>query len=409
MSRHLVRAAGLAIALGLAAAGVTPGNAATPAATTSPSTIASWEQWQKVPGIFDIGGPRSDGRLVVAANGQLSLMAADGTLQPFARGSGGYQIDFSGTPEAYMTVSPGKRDDADGCDFKPDDVFVLDTGKPPGVIKVDASGTKSRLADIPAEGVNAITFDTTGTFGNRLIVTGPRQGKTGVYTVGCGGQVKAVNDSAPTLEGGIAVAPKGFGLFGGNLVAPDELTGKLYAIDAGGMVRTIATSTLPVGGDIGAESLGFIPDGFHARGGFVYVADRLTTGNPHPGNDALLRLNASELERFNLADGDLLVATEGGNFLELVHCADGCTIRQIAGGVPTAHGEGHVVAVVNSSGRGTAGNGAHAPSGGSGSSSPNLAIIAVAVGVVLLLIAGVVILVIRSRREKNYLGPGAGV
>lgn len=386
---------------------MTPGTAAPPLTVVSPSALVTWDQLQKVPGIFDIGGPRSDGKLVVAANGQLSLISADGVLQPFARGSGGYQIDFSGQPEAYMAVSSGQRDDADGCNFNRDDVFVLDTGKPPGVIRVDAAGTKSRLADIPADGVNGITSDSTGAFSNRLIVTGPRQGKTGVYAVGCKGQVKVVSDSAPTLEGGIAVAPKGFGTFGGNLIGPDELSGKIYAIDPGGMVRTVATSALPVGGDIGSESVGFIPDGFHARGGFVYVADRLTPGNPHPGNDALLRLNASDLERFNVADGDMLVATEGGDFMELVHCGDGCAIKQVAGGAPTAHGEGHVVAVANAGRSDTAGNGAQAPSGG-GSSSPNLAIILIAVVVALLLVAGAVVLVIRSRREKNYLGPGAG-
>ena len=258
------------------------------------------------------------------------MLGSGGSSQPYARGLGGYQVDYAGEPEAYVAVAAGQRDDTLGCTFNRDSTFVLDVSKTAGVIRVDAAGVKTRFADIPADGVNGITFDTTGKFGNRLIVTGPKQGKTAIYTIDCTGKVHAVTETAPTPEGGIVVAPAGFTGYGGALIAPDELSGKIYAIDQDGGVRLVATSTLATGGDIGVESGGFIPAGFSANSGYVYVADRSTPGNPHPGTDTLLRLSAADLKPTGVNDGDLLIATEGGDLLEAVHCAATCTIRQVA-------------------------------------------------------------------------------
>ena len=42
------------------------------------------------------------------------------------------------------------------------------------------------------------------------------------------------------------------------------------------------------------------------------LADRLTPGNKHPGDDSILRLSAAALARAGIRAGDLLVATEGG-------------------------------------------------------------------------------------------------
>jgi hypothetical protein len=130
------------------------------------------------------------------------------------------------------------------------------------------------------------------------------------------------------------------------LIAPDEKTGRIYAFDPAGKSRVIATSTLPVGGDIGVESADFVPPGFIARGGWVFVADRGTPGNPHPGTDSLLRLSARDLAAAGVLDGDLLLATEGGNAVEAVRCRSArCTVTRVADGPPTSHGEGHLVFV----------------------------------------------------------------
>src|SRR5438034_8936102 len=42
-------------------------------ATTAPLT---WQSWQRVPAVFDLAGPRNDGRLVAAAGGRLLRASA---------------------------------------------------------------------------------------------------------------------------------------------------------------------------------------------------------------------------------------------------------------------------------------------------------------------------------------------
>src|SRR5262249_59551847 len=82
-----------------------------------------------------------------------------------------------------------------------------------------------------------------------------------------------VAEQAPRLAGGIAVAPRSFGRFAGQLIAPDEVGGGLVAIDAGGRATTVVDSGLATGGDIGVESVGFVPTRFGARGA-AFLADR---------------------------------------------------------------------------------------------------------------------------------------
>src|SRR5258706_16004701 len=101
---------------------------------------------------------------------------------------------------------------------------------------------------------------------------------------------------APIVEGGIAVAPPTFGRFAGRLVAPDELSGRILAFDERGRVDVVAASGLPAGGDIGVESVGFVPAGFN-RSGAAYLADRGVPGNLHPGTDSVLRSGGAALLR----------------------------------------------------------------------------------------------------------------
>ena len=369
--------------------------AATPAPGGNLAAWQQWQQWQRLPGIYDIDGPCSDGKFTVGANGQLFLLSADGAMEPFARGPAGYQVPQG--PEAYLAVTQGRRDDADNCSFARDDTYILDLGKT-GIRRIDAAGTVSRLADIPGvDALGGITFDTTGRFSQRLVVTGTKQGKAMVFTVDCNGKVRSVTDSAPVVEGGIAVAPEGFGAFAGQLVAPDELSGKIYAIDAGGTASVIATSKLPVGGDIGAESAGFVPRGFAAGGGFIYTTDRGTPDNPHPGTDSLLRLTGDDLKPFGVQGGDLLVATEGGDLVEAVHCAATCDIRTVAAGPPTAHGEGHLVAVATNPNAVAATPGAGAANAQAGIAPLTPVLLGAGVLALLAVLGGAVILVRRRR------------
>lgn len=303
---------------------------------------ATWERWQtSIPGIFDIDGPRSDGSLIVAGSAKLYLVDPAGNATPFARGPGGYREDAGA--EAYLAMSPGGHVSAAGCDFAPDETFLLRLHVPIGITRVDApgenTGSFTNLTGVTA--LNGIAFDTTGAFDHRLLVSGAAGGKTVIFAIDCNGAVQVITRSAPALEGGLAVAPSTFGAFGGALIAPDELSGKIYAIAAGGTVSLVAKPSLPVGADIGVESVGFAPAGFMSRKGAAYYADRKTPGNPHPGTDSLLRLSSDQLAAAGVQDGDLLVATEGGATTIAVRCAASCSVIPVTGHT-TAHGEGHI-------------------------------------------------------------------
>src|SRR5207253_6021875 len=196
--------------------------------------------------------------------------------------------------EAYIAVSPvpALAVPGAGCAFPPGEVYQLGLGAPPGVVRVDALGHAHPFATLADAGsLNGVTFDTTGRFGHRLLVSGSRGGKTTLVALDCAGRSQLVTDSALQMEGGLVVAPTGFGSFAGDLIGPDELSGDLIAIRPDGSSAVIARSGLPTGGDIGVESLGFVPAGF-AAGGHAYMADRATSNNPHPGTDSLRRLDA---------------------------------------------------------------------------------------------------------------------
>jgi len=306
----------------------------------------AWTQWQSVAGVFDLGGPRSDGALIVAGSAALYTATAAGDLQPFAGGPGGYR-DAAGA-EAYLAVSPGQRVAASGCAFAVDDIYILRLRKPVGLTRVDSTGESSAsFGNLDMPGLNGIAFDSAGAFDHRLLVTGIVSGKTELLAVDCRGAAQVVTKTAPVVEGGMAVAPETFGQFAGSLIAPDELSGVIWAIAPGGTPTQVVKSGLPKGGDIGVEGVAFVPSGFTARGGYVYYADRKTAGNPHPGTDSVLRLSSADLVEAGVKDGDLLAATEGGASMIAVRCDATCHVIPVVTTPTTAHGEGHIVFTMN--------------------------------------------------------------
>lgn len=299
---------------------------------------AAWEPWTAVSGVFDLGGPRrSDGSIVVGGAAALYLMTPDGAVSPFAPR---YHDDVGGEP--YIAVSPGLA--GQSCGFLKDETYVLRLHAPLGVTRISGFGDEvTQFAQV--QGVTTlggIAFDTTGGFGHRLLVTGSSAGKTQVSAIDCRGGVQVITKSAPVVEGGMAVAPSGFGTFGGDLIAPDELSGVVWAIDPAGTAHPMINPGLPKGGDIGVESVGFVPPGFLRTGGAVYYADRATPGNPHPGTDHVLRLASVVLIDAGVRDGDLLAATEGGASLVAVRCDTDCHVIPVLTAPTTAHGEGHL-------------------------------------------------------------------
>ena len=67
----------------LAAAVLAMGAAGGVAATPVPSR-AAWTQWLHLPGVFDLGGPRTDGLLVAATHSHLALISTSGAVSAFA-------------------------------------------------------------------------------------------------------------------------------------------------------------------------------------------------------------------------------------------------------------------------------------------------------------------------------------
>lgn len=300
-----------------------------------PATLA-WEPSAPVSGVFDLGGPRSDGTLVVAGSGALWTLNQGGTLTHFAGGE-------DAGAEPYIAVSPGLHVASAGCDFPKDETYVLRLHAPTGITRVSADGRQtSSFADLSVPGLDGIAFDTVGTFDHRLLATANINGKTELGAIDCNGAVQVITKSAPVVEGGIAVAPTAFGVFGGTLIAPDESSGVIWSIGADGGAHKVVDSGLATGGDIGVESVAFVPVGF-SRAGNVYYSDRKTPRNPHPGTDEVLRLSSADLVGAGVKEGDLLAATEGGASMIAVRCGTSCSIITVIGTPTTAHGEGHLV------------------------------------------------------------------
>ena len=306
------------------------------------SVPAHWVSALTVPGVVDLSSPRRDGSLTVAAGaGLLFLFRPDGALDVFARGPGGYATNSGGEPYLVL-VRRRQRVPGAGCAFHGDEVYALDVTSP-GVDVVDPNGQARRFATLPSGTFpDGITIDQVGRFGRRLLVTAAVGGAVNVYAIDCRGRVSTIAEGAPRVEGGMAVAPRSFGRYAGQLIAPDELGGIIVAIDPRGRASTVAMSGLAAGGDIGVESLGFVPAHFDRRGA-AFLADRGNQPGSHPGTDSILMLTGASLFDAGVRPGDLLAATEGGADTIAIGCHHTCTVRHIADGPAVAHAEGHIV------------------------------------------------------------------
>jgi hypothetical protein len=313
--------------------------AATSAATTAATAIRPlvWRRFVHVRGVLDLTSPLPGTATIrVAAHGRLETLSGR-RLGPF---SPGYSAPAG--LEAYIAESSGQRVAAAGCRFPHDALYALRLTHGDGVTVVDGNGRVQRFAALPSAGLeDGIAFDLIGRFGHRLLVTNyaKRAGSTTVSAIDCRGHVTVVTRHAPRVEGGMAVAPSSFGRYGGDLIAPDELTGNIYAISPSGHTSLIGNSGLTHGQDIGTESEGFVP----ARYADALVSDRGTPHNRHPGDNEILALPRRSLQSAGVAAGDLLVVNEGGAGTIAVRCRSACRIRAVATGPVAAHIEGHVV------------------------------------------------------------------
>ena len=300
-----------------------------------PAAVARWTPDIQVTSPIDVVGPRRDGAMVVAANGRLWLLSRSGAMRPYAP-------TYHSNPglEAYIALAQAGRH---GCSFGADTAYAISFDSPRGVVAVDARGGVTPFATIKAPGlIDGIAFDDVGRFGYRLLVATTHGKRTTVDAVDCHGAVRLLTASAHRVEGGIAVAPASFGRFAGDLIASDELLGGVWAVAPGGRNLLVARSGLPHGGDTGVESEAFLPAGRF----YALLADRLTPGNPHPGDNVLLRVSSAALFAAGAHPGDLLDATEGGARTVAISCgASACRVREVVDGPAIAHAEGHIAIV----------------------------------------------------------------
>jgi hypothetical protein len=304
-----------------------------------PRLRVDWTADARVSRPLDVAGPLRDGSFVVAAAGRLLRLVPSSLgflISPYAP-----RYQSPGGEEPYIALpARGHR----GCSFGSNTVYALRLVSGHGVVAISPSGQTQMFATLRARGlIDGIAFDETGRFGYRLLVTVEHGATSTVVAIGCHGRVTTITGHAPKVEGGITVAPRTFGRFAGDLIAPDENSGRIYAIAPDGKSALVVRSGLPHGGDTGVESEAFLP----AHGRFEAVlADRRTPGNRHPGDDVLLGVGSGALLGAGARPGDLLVATEGGAKTDAVRCtAAGCTVRHVADGPAAAHPEGHIAIV----------------------------------------------------------------
>jgi hypothetical protein len=296
-----------------------------------------WQPWVRDHGVVDLSSPLAGSAMIrVAANGRLQTLSRR-RLHPFSPG-------YAAPPglENYIALSSGQPVAGAGCRFPRDALYALRLTDGRGITVIDQSGRVRRFAALPGPGLeDGITFDLIGRFGHRLLVTtyDKKRAGTTVSAIDCRGHVTVLTHSAPRVEGGMAVAPASFGRYTGDLIAPDELTGNIYAISPTGHARLVGNSGLAHGQDIGTESEGFVP----AHYGDALVSDRGTPHNRHPGDNEILALSQRSLGAAGVAAGDLLVVNEGGAGTIAVTCRSACRIRHVATGPAAAHIEGHVV------------------------------------------------------------------
>jgi hypothetical protein len=307
-----------------------------------PEAGVRWRELNVFPGIVDVVGPRADGRLVVASSAGLFLLRRGGPVTPFARGPDGY-VPAAGEP--YIALARNRHLSTAGCSFRRDDLYALIPIAASGVVRIDRLGRARRFADLPAGAFpSGIGFDTVGRFGFRLLVTALFGQSLTVYAFDCRGRSTAVLERGPRVEGGIAVAPRTFGRFAGQLIVPDEVGGRLIAVDNHGRSQVLTDFRFPAGGDTGPESVGFVPPGFDRRGA-AYLADLLAPGAPTEGTNSLLTIRGRELVRIGVKAGDLLMATEAGAITFRIRCRQRCTVRRIGRSEVATHGEGHLTVV----------------------------------------------------------------
>ena len=307
----------------------------------------SWTGVRNLAGVVDLQGPSATGSIYLEADGRLEVMSAAGAIRPFAPG---YRVPAG--PGSYLALSSGQAVAGSNCRWPVGDLYALRPSNGGGITAITPRGLGSTFVVLHPKGLErGIAFDLTGRFGHRLLVTATAStgrarrtrratGETTIYAISCNGSVQVLTQTAPRVDGGVVVAPRNFGRFGGDLLAPDEYSGALYAIAPDGAASPVTRSGPAQGARIGTESLGIVPSSY----GRALVADRVTPTNGPPGEDQILSVPRAALSAAGAQPGDLLTVSEAGAQTTVISCtATGCKQRFIGRGPTAAHVEGHLV------------------------------------------------------------------
>jgi hypothetical protein len=308
-----------------------------------------WQKFLKAEGggrINDIVGPDSKNRLTISAGIHLWRVGRNHKQVQFVKPHDGGRLGYlPDRPkfEHYIAQVPPVH-----CgSFATDDIWGI-SGPRPRLVRITRKGVFKRGVSLPANlEPTGIVFDTVGDFGFRLLVTesDPATGATSVWAIGCPGlsPIQVVAPQPFHLEGGLAIAPPGFGAFGGWLLGTDEGFSSINGASASGAMQEVFRPPgVPIGGDVGLESLAAVPPGLDATSA-AYISDRRTPGNEQPGNGLMLTVGWPALESQGVQAGDVLATTEGGALTYDIRCNPGCSSFPVAYGQPDAHVEGHLV------------------------------------------------------------------
>ena len=133
-------------------------------------TEVRWRPLHTIPGILDVVGPRTDGRLIVASQAGLFLLRRGSPPTPFARGPEGY---VPGTGETYIALARKRRLSAAGCSFRRNDVYALDPAVDPGIIRIDRLGLGSALRRISRRAPSSPGSHSTPSAGSGTVSSSP--------------------------------------------------------------------------------------------------------------------------------------------------------------------------------------------------------------------------------------------
>ena len=134
------------------------------------------------------------GSLVMEAHGRLFLVRPPSRVTPIDPA-----YTSPGGEEPYIASGPVSFR---GCGFGFGTIYAIRLAQPRGVVAVRPGSPVRHFASITAPGlIDGITFDTTGRFAHRLLVTINHSATTTINAIDCRGRVATITTTSATGRG----------------------------------------------------------------------------------------------------------------------------------------------------------------------------------------------------------------